>query len=393
MAATISINFATPEEVFSDTPPNKKSVSARVLNEVLGGGTVGGGYVQRNGQTPMTSYLTLFSGSPPVDQPFVAVHKKYVDDHAFTRRYIYTVGRSVSANAFNVFGPDDNGNRLYFFDPDDVVSNTAVDRYVDVYRNGILQMLGSDYSFAGVETPSELIFLSPPRVQFFTPLLSGGNVVIHIGNKGATPSVVGVASLSAAIGSGVRISNRYMPDVGTGELSISAWPFDFVATRQEVKQPNRNDVMMSPCNLSAFPLMPKAFGLFRKQVDPPYERNLAGDPYGSENGEFTLIKGFNMNGLCSGGESTRNPGDPTGVFTCYFNQGVYLPEDGERNYSPFIDIPVNVDVNDDVELIRGVVSPVVLANTKTLTGFKFFIPATYGIDPPSDVYEVSIVVY
>lgn len=392
MAATISINFATPEEVFSETPPNKKSVSARTLNEVLGGGTVGGGYVQRNGQTPMTSYLTLFSGNPPVDQPFVAVHKKYVDDHAFTRRYSFTVGRSVSANAFNIYGPDDNGNRFYFFDPEDDVSNVAVERYVDVYRNGVLQMYGSDYRFAGVETPRELIFLSPPRVEFFTPLLSGGNVIIHIGNKGATPSVVGVASLSAAVGCGIRIANKDMPDVGTGELSISAWPFDFVATTQEVKQPNRNDVMMSPCNLSAFPLMPKAFGLFRRQQDPLYVRNLGGDPYGNPQGNFTLIKGFNVTALRSGGEGTQNPNDPPEILTCYFSPGVFVPADGIRNYATFIDIPI-VDGTLEGGFPDEVTSPVVLTSTKTLTGFKFLLSSTFGVTPPQNVEEVSIVVY
>jgi hypothetical protein len=387
MAATISINFATPEEVFSETPPNKKSISARTLNEVLGGGSVGGGYVQRNGQTPMTSFLTLFSASPPVDQPFVAVHKKYVDDHAFTRRYIYTVGRSLSSESFNVYGPDDYGNALYFFDPEDEVSNIAVERYVDVYRNGILQVFGADYSFAGTETPRELIFISPPRVQFFTPLLSGGNVVIQIGNKGATPSVVGVASLSAVVGSGLRISNRYRPDIGTGELSISAWPYDFVATRQEVRTPNRNDVMMSPCNLSAYPLMAKAYGLFRRQSvgGVPYERVSALDKYGSSTGNFDLVKGFNMDGLKSG-----IWGNPSEILTCFFSKGVFVPgEVGPKDYSPMIRIDwTGADRAEE----NQVMNCWVYNETKSLTGFNFTTQNTF-YSPPQDIDEVHIVVY
>jgi len=379
MAATISINFTTPEEVFSSTPSDKKSVSAKVLADVLGGGQVGGGYVQRTGAT-MTGYLTLASAAPI--EEYHAAHKSYVDTHAFTRRYNYTVGISLSAGTSLVFGRDNNSASLYFFDATDTFSINTIQRYVDVYRDGILQVFGDDYVFRNINTPRELVDLIPPKVEFTSPLLSGTNVAIHVGNKSATPTVLGVASLSANPGSGIRIGNYYIPEVNTGDLSISAYPLDFVASQQEMRAPTRNDKMVSPISLSAFPLIPKAFGLYRRSYVPePYVREQAEQKYGNANGEFTFVKGFNLAALRSG---FTPDGDPPETFTCFISSGVFTAFD---SYAPRIEFSV-AGSSTTVDYAVGIT----FNDTKTPTKFKF-TPLTLYFSPPDNVDEVSIVIY
>lgn len=376
MAATISINFATPEEVFSSTPPLKKSVSARTLSDVLGGGQVGGGYVQRTGST-MTGPLILESGTPTLSSQ--AVSKSYVDQHSFTRRFSYTVGVSLSSNTKYVYGPDNNGIRLFFFDELDTSINT-IERYVDVYRDGILQVFGDDYTFRNTDTPRELRTLFPPTVVFASPLLSGTNVAVHVGNKGSTPTVLGVASLTANPGCGIRISNYYIPNINTGDLSISAYPLDFVATTSEMSVPKRNDVVASPLNLSAFPLMPKAFGLYKRQTQPSvWDRSDSSQNYGSSNGEFVFLKGFNLGKLISGVGD-----DPPATFTCYISSGVFA---ANQSYAPKIEISVA-----DSGQIYDYAVGILFNNTKTLSSFKF-TPLTLYFDNPNNVDEVSIVIY
>jgi hypothetical protein len=373
MAATISINFATPEEVFSSTPPFKKSISAKTLADVLGGGQVGGGYVQRTG-AKMTGFLTLLSSAP--FDPYHAVHKNYVDQHAFTRRYQYTVGQSLSAGTTIVYGRDDNDAKLYFFDQTDTYSINTIYRYVDVFRNGILQVFGQDYNFLNVEVPEELITIIPPKVQFYSPLLSGTNVAIHIGNKGATPTVLGVASLSALNGSGIRLGT-FLPGIATGDLTISAYPLDFAATVAEMKQPRRVDKLVSPVTLSAFPLMPKAFGIFRKE--PGYTRVSSNDPYGNTQGYFTTVKGFNINSL-----RTKVGVDSATTFTCTLSPGVFA---SNESYTPRIEVSVESSAS-----LFDYAVPVVFNSSKTTTLFKFELLTLY-FSSPDQVDEVSIVVY
>lgn len=373
MAATISINFATPEEVFSSTPPFKKSISAKTLADVLGGGQVGGGYVQRTG-AKMTGFLTLLSSAP--FEPYHAVHKNYVDQHAFTRRYQYTVGLSLSAGSNLVYGRDDNDARLYFFDQTDTYSINTIYRYVDVYRNGILQVFGQDYNFLNVEIPEELASVIPPKIRFYSPLLSGTNVAIHIGNKGATPTVLGVASLSALNGSGIRIGS-FIPGISTGDLTISAFPLDFAASLSEMRSPGRNDKMVSPTTLSAFPLVPKAFGLFKKQAG--YTRTSSTDAYGNSTGNFTTVKAFNLRDL----RSKVSPDSPE-TFTCRLSSGVFLP--GE-SYAPFINVSV-----DGTGGKFDYAVPVIYNSTKNTAEFKFELVTLY-FSPPDQVDEVSIVIY
>jgi hypothetical protein len=381
MAATISINFATPEEVFSIEPPTKKSISAKVLNDVLGGGVVGGGYVQRNGGTPMSNFLTLFSGAPI--QEYHAAHKQYVDEHAYTRRYYYSFGAALSANQMVIYGPDDYGQNLYFFDDTDVTSIDVIQRYVDVYRNGILQVYGQDFYFSNLYQVQQGILgvIFPHKVHFNSPLLSGTNVQIHVGNKGAMPAIVGVATLSGRPGSGIRINNYYGNNVNTGDLSISAYPLDFIATTSQVRTPNRNDLVLSPMNLSAFPLMPKAFGMYRRFSG--YERTSYDSPYGSPEGFFHFVKGFNLGALRSGG-GTNTPE----TLTCFISSGVFPNQSPPGNYSPF----VNVSVASGSSLTSEHCTGVVFNNTKLAGSFQFGV-FDFTYNAPEQIDEISITVY
>jgi hypothetical protein len=381
MAATISINFTTPEEVFSSTPPAKKSVSAKVLNEVLGGGVVGGGYVQRNGQTPMTSFLTLFSAAPSISQPYAAVHKDYVDKHAFTRKYVYTVGTTIPVNSTEISGFDDYGARLIFFPPNDSTSINVIQRYVDVYRNGVLQVFSQDYELSNLELDESQQPIFPPKVIFYSPLLSGTVVQMNIGNVGATPAVLGVASLSANEGSGLRIGNFFNTVIPTGDLSISAYPLDFAASIEEMRAPSRSDLMVSPTNLSAFPLLPKAFGHFRREGG--YNRDSIEQKYGSATGKFNLVRGYNVGNLFSGflGEETPN------TFTCTLCPNLFNERLGEGDYSPKLEISLPNESSVDDTAIAMVYN-----NTKTLTGFKF-TTSTLFFEPPINIDEINITIY
>jgi hypothetical protein len=386
MAATISINFTTPEEVFSPNPPPKKSVSGKVLADVLGGGVIGGGYLQRTGGS-MTGFLTL-TAKPPTE-PWHAVPKTYVDERSFTRRYTFTSGVTISANQYFVYGRDDVGNNLLFFQSGDTVSQGTVYKYVDVFRNGILQVYGQDYEFKNVEiNDPNLQRILPHTIAFFTPLLSGSNIQVNIGNTGAMPTVVGVASLTGFPGSGIRVQTITGSFSSSGDLSLSAYPADFVATRQQVLEPRNNEVMITPINLSAFPLMPKAFGVYRK--DPPrtgieyfeagYERGLPADawPYGSSTGVFQFIKGFNMGGLFSGKD-----GKPVETFSCVISSGVFQ----NTNYVPQIACAVFSQARKD-DAAYGIV----YTSTRTLTSFDFTMQSYAGI-PPFDVEEVQITIF
>jgi hypothetical protein len=59
MPATISVNFATAAEVTGANPPTNKSISARILADVLGGGGVTGGYVTLAGAQTITGAKTF----------------------------------------------------------------------------------------------------------------------------------------------------------------------------------------------------------------------------------------------------------------------------------------------------------------------------------------------
>jgi hypothetical protein len=384
MAATISINFATPQEVFSLEPPLRKSISAKTLADVLGGGVVGGGYVRRTGDT-MTGYLTLTSKMP--EGAWDAVPKTYVDTHSFTRRYSYsTVGGTLSAGQTMVYGLDDNNNKLFFFDQTDP-SRDVIQKYVDVYRNGILQVFNQDYTFLRVYQDQTGINgeIFPHTVEFFSPMVSGSNVQIHIGNVAAMPTVVGVASLTAWRGSGIRIRTLNGRDLNTSDLSISAYPLDFIASSSQASDPRDNDLVLSPMTLSAYPLVPKAFGIFRKNPAqtspslPGYTRELFTQKYGSADGTFTRAKAFNIAALRSGSGS-----DDPATFTVSLSPGVF----SNTNYSALI----NVSVYDGSTATDQYCNAVILNASKTTTQFKFTIfDFFYGA--PVGVDEISIMVF
>ena len=377
MAATISINFASPEELFSVQPPTKKSVSAKLFVDTLGGIT-GGGYVKRTGDY-MTGTLSLTA--TPVD-PRHVVTKSYVDQHSFTRRYYFSTGVSLQAGQTVIFGRDDYDQTLYFFDAQDVTSIDVIQRYVDVYRNGILQVYGSDYYFSNLyqEQTGILSVIFPHKLHFNSPLLSGTNVQVHVGNKGSMPSIVGVVSLSGRVGSGIRIGNYYGNNINTGDLSVSAYPLDFIATTAQVRDPKRNDLCLSPMNLSAFPLVAKAWAHYRKT--PGWTREFFDDKYGNLDGYFKFVRGYNLGGLQSGAGT-----DTPETFTCKISGGVFPTAPAPGDYNPMVTVTVASATD-----IDQYAAAIVFNNTKLHNEFKFGI-MDFTYSAPIDVDEFTVVIY
>ena len=193
MPATISVNFATQAEVETAPQPTTKSVSAKVLADVLGGGSLGGGYVRIAGST-MTGPLTL-NAAPT--QNLHAATKKYVDDNAYQAKYRYNVVSPTST----ISGLDVNNNTLQF-------TSTL---NVDVYRNGVL-MVGNGVDYTANPSPTNSIV--------FTTLLAAGAVVqVNVGGVGSILAAApGVAQIQA--GSGITLS----PAGGTGTVLVNVNP-------------------------------------------------------------------------------------------------------------------------------------------------------------------------
>lgn len=189
MPATISVNFASQAEVENSPQPANKSVSAKVLADVLGGGSLGGGYVRIAGST-MTGFLTL-NGAPTSN--LHAATKKYVDDNAYQRKYLYTVSGSPRST---VSGADDNSNILTF------VATTNV----DVYRNGIL-LVGNGIDYTADPNTN--------TITFTTQLAVGAVVQVNVGGVGSIPSNSGVNQIIA--GNGISLN----PAGGTGTVTVS----------------------------------------------------------------------------------------------------------------------------------------------------------------------------
>lgn len=191
MPATISVNFATQAEVENSPQPTNKSVSAKVLADVLGGGSLGGGYVRIAGST-MTGALTL-NAAPTSD--LHAATKKYVDDNSKQAKYYYNIAAPTST----VSGPDNSSpSRTLDF-------TTTVG--VDVYRNGVLLVgNGVDYT-ANVSTKT---------ITFTTALAAGAIIQVNVGGVGTTIAPApGVSQLQA--GGGIALS----PAGGTGNVTVS----------------------------------------------------------------------------------------------------------------------------------------------------------------------------
>lgn len=396
MASTISINFATVDEVFLSkqdptdpsglrtisTAPQKKSVSARVLAEALGGGRVGGGYVQRTGGlvSQMTGFLHLTSVMP--NEPYHAVPKKYVDDHSYTRRYHFVCRQNPSpslpppagyltSGTTIVSGFDLNTNPFYFFDRTDV-SREAVVQYVDVYRDGILQKFGADDDYEILNTVT--FFGGTTAIKFKEPFVEGTTVQVNIGNVGALPLTFGVSTMSA--GYGLKTT------MFSGDVSMFVTPSSFAASSLEVSLTSVSDKFVSPVSLSAHPLVPRAHGLFRKEsgYNGPFE--FPNDYFGNSVGVFDNIRTFKLKRLVN--DPNRSPSfTDTRQFRVEmerFNQGT------STDYNAVVNINLrNIDPD-------SAVNAYVLSDTRTLTSFDFFITDVFGA-APTDVYEISILVY
>lgn len=390
MASTISINFATVDEVFANIPdltdpeglrtistaPQKKSVSARVLAEALGGGRVGGGYVQRTGGmvSQMTGFLYL-TGKMPIE-PLHAVPKKYVDDHSYTRRYHFVCRQSpdpsnpspgfLSVGSTVVSGFDLNTNPFYFFDRTDI-SREAVSQYVDVYRDGILQKYGleDDYEILNTRT----FFGGTTAIRFKEPFVEGTTVQVNIGNVGALPLTFGVQTMSAGYG--------LMTTYFSGDVSMFVTPSSFAASSLDVSLSTVSDKYVSPKTLSAYPLMPRALGLFRKvgnwvPGDPPL------DYYGSDTGEYSRVKSFKINRLINRPDGSVND---TRLHRAIIEEGALT----DTNYNPVVTM-FSDEFSEDPFFIF------VISGTRTLTSFDFYVTDIFEGAPPN-IDELSILIY
>lgn len=191
MPATISVNFATQSEVENSPQPTNKSVSAKVLADVLGGGSLGGGYVRIAGST-MTGPLTL-NAAPT--QNLHAATKKYVDDNAYTTKFRYNIGTATSTIS-PATPAEANGRTL------DFVSTLNL----DVYRNGVLLVGdGVDYT-ANVATKT---------ITFNTELGVGAVVQVNVGGVGSILANPGVMQIQA--GTGISLN----PAGGTGTVTVT----------------------------------------------------------------------------------------------------------------------------------------------------------------------------
>ena len=376
MAATISVNFANEQEVYDESRDSiqsrsKKSVSAKLLQDVLGGGVVSGGYVKRTGDT-MTGYLTLTSLPPTKD--YHAASKFYVDTHSYTRRYYYECRDSsgygfIPSGAVTISGLDLYTNPLFFFERRDS-SLQGIKKYLDVFRDGILQVMGQDYNI--ISTTGSTFLPGITAIKFVQPFETGSTVQVNIGNTGAFPLTFGVSFLSGTYG--VRTTGI------SGDLYAYVEPTDFAAKKEEVAMPVRNDVYVSPNNLSAFPMLPRAHGLFRKDItyNTDFSPKNPQDPYGNLAGNFELITSQKLNQVKSDPDNSNTPG----LFRAIFSEGVIET----LNYNASISVNLEKGNSDFASFAS------VLSDTRKLSSFDFIIYDVFGSDP-LDIYEISIQVY
>jgi len=391
MAATISINFANEQDVYDEsqetlTLRTKKSVSAKLLQDVLGGGVVSGGYVQRTGSS-MTGFLTLTS-LPPTD-PYHAAPKSYVDSRAYARRYFYeckipvTGSGIVAPNSTVLSGRDINDNHLYFFEKGDTMSLANISRYMDVYRDGILQSFGSDYSI--INTFGNTVFSGITAIRFNEPFENGTTFQVTIGNVGAFPATFGVQGLSAGNGlNAIPYGGYTATGAVSGNVNVYIEPSEIIASSETVRLSSEINQFLTPRYLSAYPLIPRAFGLFRKLMDPEWNdieggtEKTATQPYGSSDGLFIPIDTKKVVSIQS---------DPNGEsapirFRVVLENGMMT----DTNYNAV------VSINSRNFNTEEVVFATVNSNTKELTSFDFFVYDALG-SAPIDVYEISTMVY
>lgn len=375
MAATISINFANEQEVYLEYPPEKKSVSAKLLADVLGGGVVSGGYVKKTGDS-MTGYLTLTS-RPPVER-FHAASKEYVDEHSYTRRYYYECKNTNQIGCFKpgtrtLSGLDLYTNNLKFFEKGTGSLNNIA-KYMDVYRNGILQVYGQDYTIVNAST----MFTSNTAIVFEEPFQNGSTFQVSIGNVGAFPVTFGVSNVygSEYGGFGIRTSAT------SGDVTLFVTTTSFAATNDEVSQGLRHDAFLTPRNLSAAPLANKAWGTFRK--DTNWDRSAGDDPdlnpYGNAQGMFFPVLSSNIHYVRNIGAFENPPS--MAKFRTYIKNNVLS--------SPDYVVQITPSTVDYTDAFDGVLVNVI-GSSRSLTAFDFYVFDILGANPV-DIYEFNITI-
>jgi hypothetical protein len=376
MASTISVNFATPEEVYIETPPSKKSISAKTLSDVLGGGVVGGGYIQLTGtlpNKPMTGFLQLTSLMPRNE--WHAAPKKYVDDHAYTRRYYYEIDDVkassnlpgyFSSNTTIISGLDKNTSPLYFFEKSDGYYQNSW-RYLDVYRNGILQAFPADYDLINVTT----FYGGATAIKFNTPLQKGANIQVNVGNVGAYPVTFGVN----------RVLSGFATEMSSasGEVVISVIPEDLASTDNQTRNREVSNRFISPVSLLRSPYAVKAKGVFRKEGG--HFPDLANqNRYGNAEGVFENITTTNLLSVVSDPDRTL-PSTPT-KLRCYITPNVV----------DTIDYNVYLTFNtEDSSSVDDVVNGTVISNSRSLTSFDFFVYDSF-YSTPLNIHEINIII-
>ena len=382
MAFTISVNLAGIETIYDLTASNKtsletRSVGVKTLADVLGDSVDGRGYVKSSGST-MSGYLTL-AGISPDDGGNIS-NKSYVDSHTPLRKYFYQANQTlmvagdVNTGTSILSGADRHGNHLFFFErEDDSLDNIVA--YLDVYRDGVLQQIGSDYriinNFGGSGLPGVT------AIKFFEPFEVGTNLQVNMGNAGAFPSTLGVRTLNNSMGTRFFKVDGYTQKKNLSSFLVSYLDVrDFAATSTQVRASTANDVYVSPATLSAFPLMPRASGLFRKNVDfiindyPP-------TIYGSGSGNFNPMTTYKILSVISKADGI----DPQ-LFRAIFQNDVL----NDVNYNCTVTVR-NSSFDPDFVVFNNIGS-----DFKTTSSFDFYVYDIFGT-PPVDVYEISIMIF
>lgn len=382
MAYTISVDLANKENILDNStanqiPNSKKTVSAKALQDTLGGNVDGLGYLKTTGDT-ISGRLVLTAFSP--EQPFHISTKSYVDSHTPLRKYIYVCKTTtssqgeVNAGSDLLSGADIFNNHLYFFERNDS-SLDSINQYIDVYRDGVLQSIGTDYSIINNFGGSGIVGIT--AVRFFEPFENGSTFQVNIGNVSSYPLTFGVRSLSGTLG------NRFFKRDGyTRAKTLSSFYVsylnvrDIASTSNDVATTTSVDVYVSPATLSAFPLMPRATGLFRKQsgYNPEYPPN----KYGNASGNFTPITTNKILSVIS---------DPYNSNQSQLMKVILAPGIVEsRDYN------CNVIIRNSTFDPDFVAFNHINSSTKTLSSFEFIV-YDYFNAPPQDVYEISILVF
>lgn len=382
MAFTISVNLANVESIYDLTESNKRSletrsVAVKTLVDVLGGNVDGKGYLKTTG-SPLSGYLTLAGISPSDSNDFS--NKSYVDSHTPLRKYFYQVKETpsnsgeVKVGTTVLSGSDMYGNSLFFFEREDSSLDNIVS-YIDVYRDGVVQLFGADYrivnNFGGSGLPGVT------AIRFTEPFEIGTNLQVNIGNIGSFPSTVGVRTLNNSMGTRFFKVDGYTLNQNLSSFYVSYLDVrDFAATSSHVRASTASDVYVSPATLSAFPLMPRASGLFRKDLNfniDDYPPSI----YGSANGNFTPLTTYKILSVIS-----KPDGIDPQLFRAIFEKGIV----DNTDYNCTVTVR-NSSFDPDFVVFNNVSS-----KFKTTSSFDFYLFDFFGT-PPVDVYEISIMVF